>query len=226
MSAVIDGKTVYAGNKKLMLSHELPFEEDTSDGTKIYVVEDKKYLGAVILSDTVKKNSRGVMLELKNDLKYSNVIFSSDCVSEVDAVKKSVGADKALAGATPQLKIEKFRQYGGNAFYVGDEMCDAKVLGKVEPSVAMNAKNNNSDFNIEDGEIRKVPEIVKISRRVKKIIRQNIFVSFGVKAVLAVLAAVLVITFDSDCFKWIFLTDTAIQILAVVNGLRNSSEIA
>ncbi len=224
IKALIDGKSVLAGNRKLMqgVSIELNFSEES--GTTVYISVDGEYKGSISLSDKLKDGAEEIALLLKKTGVKQIVMLTGDNSSVAEKVGRSVNPDKIYSSLLPQDKVSiaiKLKEEGrGMLAFAGDGINDAPVLSCADVGIAMGALGSDAaieaaDVVIMNDSLFAVAEAIKISRKTLGIVKQNIFISLLIKFGVMFLS---VLGFD-NMYAAIF-ADVGVMIIAVLNAMR------
>lgn len=224
IKAVIDGKEVLAGNKSLMDNHNIKFDVEDTVGTVIYVAIDKKYSGNVVLSDELKDN----VLELSNNLKRicgikNIVLLTGDKENVAKKVAEEIKFNNVYGELLPQDKVEiveKLKQgTKKKVAFVGDGINDSPVLACADVGISM---GNGSDIAIDTSDIvlmtdepHKLVECIKISKKTKSVVIQNIVFALSIKVIVLVLSAMGISTMWEAIFA-----DVGVSLLAIFNSIR------
>lgn len=220
--------TVLCGNAKLMTEKGVLFVPvDDSEGTVVYVAENGKYIGAIVIADQIKEDSAQAVRQLK-EMKCQTVMLTGDNEKTAQAVADKLHIDKRFAQLLPQDKAEKVSQLvkeGNTVAFVGDGINDAPVLATASVGIAMGAMG--SDAAIEAADIvlmqdnpTAIPTAKKISKKTLGIVKQNIVFSIAVKVAVLVLSAVGLL--DKIGFGMIvaILADVGVCMIAILNSMR------
>lgn len=224
IKAVIDGKEVLAGNKSLMDSQNIKVEVEDTVGTVIYIAIDKKYSGNVVLSDELKDN----VLELSNNLKRmcgikNTVLLTGDKENVAKKVAEEIKFNNVYGELLPQDKVEiveKLKQgTKKKVAFVGDGINDSPVLASADVGISM---GNGSDIAIDTSDIvlmtdepHKLVECIKISKKTKSVVIQNIVFALSIKVIVLVLSAMGIATMWEAIFA-----DVGVSLLAIFNSIR------
>lgn len=220
--------TVLCGNAKLMTEKGVLFVPvDDSEGTVVYVAENGKYIGAIVIADQIKEDSAQAVRQLK-EMKCQTVMLTGDNEKTAQAVADKLQIDKRFAQLLPQDKAEKVSQLvkeGNTVAFVGDGINDAPVLATASVGIAMGAMG--SDAAIEAADIvlmqdnpTAIPTAKKIAKKTLGIVKQNIVFSISVKVAVLVLSAVGLL--DKIGFGMIvaILADVGVCMIAILNSMR------
>ncbi|MBS5822305.1 MAG: cadmium-translocating P-type ATPase [Clostridium argentinense] len=222
----IEGKRVAVGNNKLMNSEKVNFKETDSVGTVVYVAIDKVYAGSIVIEDTLKEDAVIAIRELKNNEIKSTVMLTGDNKKVADKVANQLKVDEVYSELLPHEKVEKLenidskKTLGKNIAFVGDGINDAPVLARADIGIAMGGLGSDAaieaaDVVIMTDEPSKIATAIKISKRTRKIVIQNIVFALGVKALVLILGAFGIATMWDAVFA-----DVGVSILAILNSMR------
>lgn len=226
VTAVVDGRTVAAGNDKLMERLGIPYISCHSVGTIIHVAIDGRYAGHIVISDMVKPTSRQAIQALKSAGVHETVMLTGDAKRVADQVAAELGVDQVYSQLLPADKVEKVeelltRKRGKEKLaFVGDGINDAPVLGRADIGIAMGAMGSDAaieaaDVVLMDDDPMQIAKAIIISRKCLGIVYQNIVVAIGVK----LLCLVLVALGFANMWLAVF-ADVGVMILAVLNAIR------
>ena len=231
--ATVEGKKVACGNKKLMDEEHVEISDfkltDKNSGTIVYISVDGKLLGAIIVKDQVKAETKKALLDLKNSGISKNVMLTGDKEEIALEVSKDLALDQIFAELLPQNKVEAVEKLlselgtsknRGKLVFCGDGINDAPVLTRADIGVAMGSLGSDaaieaSDIVIMDDNIAKIPLAIKIAKSTNKIAKENIGISLGIKIVVLVLGALGI----ANMWLAIF-ADVGVCVLATLNAIR------
>ena len=231
--ATVEGKKVACGNKKLMDEEHVEISDfnltDKNSGTIVYISVDGKLLGAIIVKDQVKAETKKALLDLKNSGISKNVMLTGDKEEIALEVSKDLALDQIFAELLPQNKVEAVEKLlselgtsknRGKLVFCGDGINDAPVLTRADIGVAMGSLGSDaaieaSDIVIMDDNIAKIPLAIKIAKSTNKIAKENIGISLGVKIAVLVLGALGI----ANMWLAIF-ADVGVCVLATLNAIR------
>ncbi|WP_291580132.1 heavy metal translocating P-type ATPase [Clostridium sp. UBA6640] len=222
----VEGKRVAAGNNKLMNAENVKFEETDSVGTVVYVAIDKVYAGSIVIEDTLKEDSIQAIRELKDNEVKNTVMLTGDNKKVADKVANQLKVDEVYSELLPHEKVEKLenidskKSSGKNIAFVGDGINDAPVLARADVGIAMGGLGSDAaieaaDVVIMTDEPSKIATAIKISKRTRKIVIQNIVFALGVKALVLILGAFGIATMWEAVFA-----DVGVSVLAILNAMR------
>ena len=224
--AIIEGKEVYVGNGKLMEQQHISYEKVESIGTNVYVAMEGNYVGAIVISDTIKEGAKEALLKMKKVGVKQSVMLTGDRQEVAEAVAKQLGLTKVYGDLLPEDKVNKVEallekeQGKGKLAFVGDGINDAPVLTRADIGIAMGSMGSDAaieaaDVVIMDDDIRKIASVVKISRKTITIVKQNIVFALGIKALFLLLGAFGLASMWEAVFA-----DVGVSVLAILNAMR------
>lgn len=226
LRAKIKGKDVIAGNSKLMDSESISYNKAENVGTIIYIAIDKKYAGSIIISDEIKEDSIRAIESLKSMGVKKIVMLTGDNKDIASNIGKMLGVDEVYSELLPHEKVEKLEALDkekspkGKIVFVGDGINDAPVLARADVGIAMGGVGSDAaieaaDIVIMTDEPSKIAEAIKIAKKTKSIVMQNIIFALGVKIVILVLAVFGISTMWEAVFG-----DVGVALIAVLNSMR------
>lgn len=226
VSALVDGKRVFAGNIKLMKKENIAVECEHDEGTVVYVSCDGEYAGCIVISDVVKENSKKAISSLKKSGIDKTVMLTGDSKQAAERVAKSLGLDEYHAELLPADKVEWVEKLLSQKSpkkklaFVGDGINDAPVLSRADIGIAMGALGSDAaieaaDIVLMDDDPSKIALARKISVHTLKIVKENIVFALAIKAICLVLGALGI----ANMWVAIF-ADVGVMILAVLNAIR------
>ena len=223
VEAVIDGRTIYVGNSKLMDDVHADWHECHHVGTVIHIAENGKYLGHIVISDEPKPDSKKAIQQLKALGVKKVVMLTGDSRKVAENVANELGVDEVRAELLPADKVtevEKLLESDGPLAFVGDGINDAPVLSRADVGIAMGALGSDAaieaaDVVLMDDKPSKIPEAMNIARKTMRIVRQNIIVSLTVKGLVLIITAI-----GMGNMWYAVFADVGVLILAVLNAMR------
>ncbi|HIV40387.1 MAG TPA: cadmium-translocating P-type ATPase [Candidatus Mediterraneibacter guildfordensis] len=202
VTAVVDGKVVKAGNLKLlkgmMISKELAAGAGAylnKGSTVIYIVIDEVPAGYLVLSDTVREESKDMIAALGR-IGVRPVLLTGDNLHAANAIAGQLGIRDVHAGCLPEDKLDRISAYQkeGNAVcMIGDGINDAPALKMADVGIAMGGIGSDiavdaADIALVDDEIRELPHLLSLSRRMMTTIKVNLTFSMGLNFLAIALA--------------------------------------
>ena len=224
--AVIDGREVFAGNKKLVEQQGVSVPECGCRGTMVHVAADGGYAGHIVISDVVKETSAEAIKSLKENGVKQTVMLTGDAKSTAEEVANTLGLDKVYAELLPADKVEKVeellkeKQEGSSLVFVGDGINDAPVLTRADVGIAMGSLGSDAaieaaDIVLMDDDPAKISLAMKIARKTVRIVRENIVFALGVKALVLILGALGIANMWLAVFA-----DVGVSVIAILNAMR------
>lgn len=224
--AQVDGKTVAAGNDKLMQKLGISFIPCHSVGTIIHMAIDGQYAGHIVISDMLKPSAKDAVAALRSAGIQKTVMLTGDAGKVAEQVGTSLGIDEVYSELLPADKVEQVEKLlsekpdKAKLAFVGDGINDAPVLRRADIGIAMGAMGSDAaieaaDIVLMDDDPKKIAKAIKISRKCLGIVYQNIVFAIGVKLICLVLGAVGI----ANMWLAIF-ADVGVMILAVLNAIR------
>lgn len=220
------GKEILAGNPKLMNKENIACENTEAAGTTVHVAVNKKYMGYILISDEIKEDSAEALKALKNIGVRKTVLLTGDAGYVGEKIGKQLGLDEVYAQLLPDQKVEKLEMFDrqkppkGKLVFVGDGINDAPVLARADIGIAMGGLGSDAaieaaDVVIMTDEPSKIVSAIKIAKRTRNIVWQNIIFSLGIKMLVLLLSAGGLATMWQAVFA-----DVGVALLAVINSMR------
>ena len=227
VSANHDGKTIYCGNAKLM-KKVLPETDlpESEIGTQVYVAYDGKYVGSLEVADVIKEDSKEAVSDLRAAGVQKIVMLTGDARKVGEGVARELGLDDVKTELLPQDKLEEVEKLKteldgqDKLAFVGDGLNDTPVLAQSDVGIAMGALGSDAaveaaDVVLMSDEPSAIVRVMKIARRTKRIVWENISFALGVKAVCLLLGALGI----AGMWQAVF-ADVGVTVIAVLNSLR------
>ena len=226
VQAVIDGKTILAGNTKLMEKAHIKYTPSSAVGTVVYLACDGKYAGCIIIDDEIKADAPAAIKLLKSAGIRKTVMLTGDA----DAVGKKVAGqlhlDQVYTELLPADKVDrvesllKQKSEKGMLAFVGDGINDAPVLARADVGIAMGGLGSDAAIEAADvvlmtDEPSKIAAVMKIARKTIRIANQNIVFALGVKFLVLILGALGYANMWAAVFA-----DVGVSIIAILNAIR------
>jgi len=199
LRAEFDGKKVIVGNAGLFDGDPIPgvilqhVERLGTKGKTIMLIQaDGQFLGIVALADTPRPGVREVLARLHRIGVRKTIMLTGDNESVGRAIADAVGLDEVHAGLLPEDKVTAMEELGqryGRVAMVGDGVNDAPAMARATVGIAMGGAGTDvaletADVVLMADDLSRLPFAVALSRASRRIIRQNLFVSLGVVALL------------------------------------------
>ena len=226
VTAVVDGVQVAAGNMRLMREMQVEPVDCHVAGTIVHAALDGKYAGHIAIADVLKPESARAVAALKENGVKTTVMLTGDRAAAAAQAARDLGIDIVKSELLPGDKVEQVeallagKQPGSTLAFVGDGMNDAPVLSRADVGIAMGALGSDAaieaaDVVLMDDNPLKIAKGIRIARKCMRIVRENIVLALGVKAVCLVLGAL------GLANMWVAVfADVGVMILAVLNAIR------
>ncbi|GFI03098.1 cadmium, zinc and cobalt-transporting ATPase [Lachnospiraceae bacterium] len=222
----IDGKEVLLGNEKLMEDRKIQYTPVESVGTIVYAACDGRYMGAVVIADSVKEGAKEAIQSMKQVGVKKCVMLTGDRQQAAQAVAGELGIDEVHAQLLPGDKVSKVeellnaRKGKEKLAFVGDGINDAPVLTRADIGIAMGSMGSDAaieaaDVVLMDDDVRKIAAVVRISRKTLQIVKQNIVFALAVKALVLLLGALGL----ANMWEAVF-ADVGVSVIAILNAMR------
>ena len=227
VKAVVDGRTVLAGNSGLMEKMNIDCEK-SSGGTVIYVAVDNIFRGSIIISDEIKSDAFSAIPKLKKAGIRRTFMLTGDTQTVAVETAEKLGIDEVFSSLLPHQKVEKLEEImahtQGKTVYAGDGINDAPVLARSDVGVAMGALGSDAaieaaDIVIMTDEVGKIADAVKLSKKTMNIAKQNIIFSVAIKVGILILCSLNIVGMGVAVFG-----DVGVMVLAVLNSFRALKE--
>ena len=224
--AIVENKNILIGNEKLMNKYKIDFEKCNDIGTILYIAIEGKYVGYILISDTIKEDSKIAINELKKNNVKNTIMLTGDKKEVGESVSKELGLDKVYTELLPDGKVEKVEELlkqkskKGKLAFVGDGINDSPVLAISDIGIAMGGVGADSaieaaDIVIMTDEPSKIVKAIKLSKRTMRIVKENIVFAIFVKILVLILAAFGISTMWEAVFA-----DVGVSVIAIINALR------
>jgi copper-(or silver)-translocating P-type ATPase len=234
IEATINGRTVLAGNRKLMdergislTALEADSDRLASEGkTPMYVAIDGRLSGIVAVADVVKASSKAAIEKL-HKMGIEVAMITGDNRKTADAIAKQVGIDRVLAEVLPQDKsneVKKLQTEGRKVAMVGDGINDAPALAQADIGIAIGSGTDvameSADIVLMRSDLMDVPTAINLSKKTIRNIKQNLFWAFGYNVIGIPVAAGVLHLFGGPLLNPIFAA--AAMSLSSVSVLTNA----
>ena len=227
--AVIDDKSLYAGNENMMNSKgffDLPEDESCS---LVHLAFEEEYLGYIAVCDTIKEDAKETIRRIKEAGVKKTVMLTGDRREAADEVARKTGIDEVFSDLLPGGKValaEKMismnkAKKGGKVAFIGDGINDAPVIARADIGISMGnmgsaAAMEASDIIIMDDRLSSLYKAILISKKTLSVAKENVVFSLAVKGVILVLGALGIASMWSAVFA-----DVGVLLIAVLNALRS-----
>ena len=214
---------VLCGNRKLMDAQnvDLSVYQKENFGTEVLVALNGKFVGNIVISDTVKDDAKDAIADVKKQ-GIITAMLTGDAQESADAVAKETGIDEVHAKLLPQDKLselKKIRENHGAVMFVGDGINDAPVLAGADVGAAMgsgaDAAIEAADVVFMNSEMKAIPEAVGIAKMTNSISWQNVVFALAIKII------VMIMGLFGFANMWIAVfADTGVSVLCLLNSIR------
>lgn len=226
VQAIIDGKTVFAGNAKLMEKEHISYTPATAVGTVVYVACEGKYAGCIVIEDEIKADSPAAIKALKSVGVRKSVMLTGDTDEVGRKVADRLGLDQAYTELLPADKVDRVevllqqKSEKGTLIFVGDGINDAPVLARADVGIAMGGLGSDAAIEAADvvlmtDEPSKIAAVIRIARKTIRIANQNIVFALSVKFLVLILGALGYANMWAAVFA-----DVGVSIIAILNAIR------
>lgn len=227
-----NNKELLVGNAKLLKENDIEFKNVDSPFTLIYVAYDYKYLGYIEIKDQIKETSINAIKNYhKNGIK-NVVMLTGDNDKIAEAVSKEAGVDKYYANLLPLDKTNKLEEIIKNegkatTAFIGDGINDAPSLTKADIGISMGGIGSDitidsSDVVIMDDDLNKVNKVIKIAKKNKLVVIENITFALFVKVLVMILSLIPNLPISPYIMWFAIFADVGVTVICVLNSLRLS----
>lgn len=222
----VDGRTVCVGNDTLMEEIGIAWHPCHQVGTTVHVAVDGVYMGHLVISDQVKEDAADAIQALRACGVRKTVMLTGDAQAVGEDVARRLGLDEVHAQLLPADKVDRvedlLRQTSprGALAFVGDGINDAPVLSRADIGIAMGALGSDAaieaaDVVLMDDKPSKIALAIRIARKTRSIVRQNIVFALGVKFLVLGLGAFGL----ANMWEAVF-ADVGVSVIAILNSMR------
>ena len=226
VQAQVDGVPVWVGSGKLMDEIGVPWHPCHKVGTTVHVASQGAYLGHIVISDQVKPDAAQAIRDLKAAGVRKTAMLTGDAAAVGEAVAAELGLDEVHTQLLPADKVDrveallKEKSAKGTLAFVGDGINDAPVLSRADVGIAMGALGSDAaieaaDVVLMDDKPSKIAVAIRIARRTRRIVLQNIVFALAVKLLVLLLGA----TGDATMWEAVF-ADVGVSVIAILNATR------
>ncbi len=226
ITTIIDGKTIAAGNEKLMQDLGLTPCHCKTAGTIVHLAIDGKYAGHIVLGDVAKPTSEQAISDLHKSGVTKTVMLTGDARPVAEQTAARLGIDKVYSELLPADKVSQLERILADSkgddkvAFVGDGINDAPVLSRADLGIAMGAMGSDAaieaaDVVLMDDDPMKIGKTIRISRKCLKIVWENIIMALGIKGICLILGIFGIVNMWLAIFA-----DVGVMILAVLNAIR------
>ena len=222
--AEVNGRQIFVGNARLMEREGLSCRVPDGVGTVVYVAEKERYLGSILISDLLKPTAKEAIAELKACGVRRLVMLTGDREEAAAGTARELGLTEYRSGLLPGDKVAEMeallREKRGVLAFVGDGVNDAPVLARADVGIAMGALGSDAaieaaDVVLMDDNPQGLVRAIRIARRTKTIVWQNIWFALGIKLLFLVLSTVGWTNMWAATFA-----DVGVAVIAILNAMR------
>lgn len=219
-------KKLVVGNSKMMKREKIDFTEKNEIGTIVYVAVNGNYIGNLVISDEIKEDSTKAIDDLKKLGVENIVMLTGDNKKIGESIAKKLNIKNVFSELLPADKVEKIEELfknkseKGKILFAGDGINDAPVLARADIGVAMGGVGSDAaieaaDIVIMTDEPSKIASAIKIAKKTKVVVWQNIIFALGVKLIILALGA------GGHATMWeAVFADVGVAIIAILNAMR------
>ena len=238
--AVCGGEEILAGNDKLMKLKKVDYVHSDHSGTVVYLAENGKFIGSILISDSIKTESIDALVNLKSNGVTKTVLLTGDKKEQADKIYRELKSsaksshpaftgeliDEIASDLYPQDKVAAVERFirelsgRGKVAFAGDGINDSPVLSRADIGIAMGSLGSDAaieaaDVVIMDDNPAKIASIMKISRKTLRIVKENIVFALGVKVLVLILGALGIASMWAAVFA-----DVGVAVIAILNSMR------
>ena len=213
------------GNDKFLTKYNLEVPNLDVNGSVVFIIEDQRYIGYIVIGDTLKDNAKLAIKTLKKLGVKKTVMLTGDREASALKIKEALDIDEVHAQLLPDQKVEeveKIINYDNHKLvaFVGDGMNDAPVLARADVGISMGGLGSDaaieaSDIVLMEDDPLSIAKAMIIAKKTKTILNQNITFAIGVK----ILIMILVLTNHANMWAGVF-GDVGVTVLAIINSMR------
>ncbi len=240
IAAVCNKKEILAGNDKLMKLKKVDYVHSDHSGTVVYVAENGKFIGSILISDSIKTESIDALVNLKSNGVTKTALLTGDKKEQADKIYRELKSsaksshpaftgeliDEIASDLYPQDKVAAVERFigelsgRGKVAFAGDGINDSPVLSRADIGIAMGSLGSDAaieaaDAVIMDDNPAKIASIMKISRKTLRIVKENIVFALGVKVLVLILGALGIASMWAAVFA-----DVGVAVIAILNSMR------
>ncbi len=225
IKAIINGESVFVGHDRFLHDECIEHNVCVKASTTVHVVVNGKYSGYIVIADEIKSESPAAVEWLEKQGIHTLMLTGDNRVTAGN-VAKMAGIKEYYADLLPHEKVEILRRYKNefsvskNIAFAGDGINDAPVIAFADIGFAMGGLGSDAaieaaDIVIMNDSPAKIIEAIKIARRTRIIVYQNIALALGVKGALLIFGAFGMATMWEAVFA-----DVGVAVLAILNSMR------
>ena len=222
--AVVEGREILCGNKKLMELYQINLENYQPDksGSEVILASEGKYIGYLIISDTMKEEAPKAIASLKRQ-NLKTVMLTGDAQESAEIIAKEAGVEEVHARLLPEEKLselQKIREAHGSVMFVGDGINDAPVLAGADVGAAMgsgaDAAIEAADVVFMNSNMDAIPAAVGLAKDTNLIAKENVVFAIAIKVAVMILGLTGIY---ANMWLAVF-ADTGVAFLCILNSIR------
>ena len=240
MAVISNGEEILAGNDKLMKLKNISYTHSDHSGTVVYVAQNGKFMGSILISDSIKTESIDALVNLKANGVEKTALLTGDKKEQAEKIcnelkENAKTSHPAFTGSLideigsdlyPQDKVSAVERFitelagRGKVAFAGDGINDSPVLTRADIGIAMGSLGSDAaieaaDVVIMDDNPAKIASVMKISRKTLRIVKENIVFALGVKVLVLILGALGIASMWAAVFA-----DVGVAVIAILNSMR------
>lgn len=219
-----NGEKILLGNEKILIENniEVPIKDVNSSYVHVYVAKNREVLGTILLKDKIKKDAKKDIKAL-HDMGIKTVMLSGDREDIVKEVSNVLAIDDYYGALLPLDKVDILedimKKSDHKVAFVGDGTNDAPVLARADVGFSMGSGSDiaveSSDVVLLKSELSKIIDSVKISKKTKRIVFENIAIALILKVVILILGA-----FGMASMFMAVFADVGVALICILNSIR------
>jgi len=225
--ATVNNKQVLLGKKELLQDFNILIDDDINISDKInssvYVAIDNSFKAQIIIGDTLKENSKEALHKLRKSGIKNLIMLSGDNEESAKKIANELNLTNYKSNLLPEDKVnelESIIKKGNIVAFVGDGINDAPALAMSEVGISMGAAGSDaaieaSDVVIMGDQINSLSQVITLSKRTMKIVKENTFFAIGIKFLVMILGAMGIANMWAAVFA-----DVGVTFIAILNALR------
>ena len=224
----VDNIDILSGNTKLMRKENIAVPQLEENDTIVHIAVNREYIGRIVLTDALKKDADITIKKLRDTGVKKLVMLTGDNRSIGEKISNVIGMDEVYSELLPHQKVEILENLNrekttkGNLLVIGDGINDAPVLARADIGVAMGGNGLGSDAAIDAADVvimgdepSKLVKMIRIARKTRSIVFQNIWIALSAKMIVLLLGAFGIATMWEAVFA-----DVGVTLITVFNSLR------
>ena len=222
-----ENSTLLIGNSKLLSSNNIEFNKVDSPFTILYVAYKGKYLGYIEIKDEIKESSKLAIANYHKNGVKKVIMLTGDNHNIAKVIAQDAGVDEFHANLLPLDKTNKLKEIQQNATtaFIGDGVNDAPSLTTSDIGISMGGIGSDitidsSDVVIMDDDLNRVNDVIKMSKRNKLVVFENIIFALAVKIGVMILSLIPNLPIASYIMWFAIFADVGVTVICVLNSLR------